>query len=87
MPACLSMTVTVSERLPDRARDGHDPLIRSQFRERWRPGQMPSDMAGRRSLVRIVDLCCAALSGQNPASAAKDRRLSSPTCEPRPRWL
>jgi hypothetical protein len=28
---------------------------------------MPPDLAGRRSLVRIIDLHCASLSGQNPA--------------------
>ncbi len=43
-------------------------LIRRQLHERWRPRRMPPDVMGQRSLVRIIDLYCAALSGQNPAT-------------------
>lgn len=69
---------------PSRAssRCGHDSkcschlLIRRLLRERRRPGQMPSDVPGRGSLVRIIDLRCASLSGQNPASPVDTPRGS-----------
>jgi hypothetical protein len=47
------------------------PLIRRQFHERWRPGKMPPDLAEWHSLIRIIDLYCASLSGQNPARPAR----------------
>jgi hypothetical protein len=50
------------------AEDSPDLLIRRLFRGSSRPGHVPSDVAGQRSPVRIVDLRFAALSGQNPAS-------------------
>jgi hypothetical protein len=39
---------------------------------------MPSDLAGWRSLVLIVDLCYAALSGQNPAKLLQVRGVAGP---------
>ncbi len=42
------------------------------------PGDIPSDLGRWHSLVLIVDVCCAALSGQNPASRPPGRRLNEP---------
>ena len=47
-----------------------DHLIRRVCHGSWRPGHMLPDLPGWLSLARVILLCCATLSGQNPASAA-----------------
>ena len=66
----LPATVAVVTQLVTQLRGPRviDHQIRRLFRGRSLPGYMPCDVAGRRSLVRIVNLRGTSLSGQNPAS-------------------